>query len=346
MKPSNWIKWGAIAGVTVLLTSGCSLMKSSEIDPPPADVVVNGTQGGAVSVSAGVQGQTQTATLYLKDRNGMIAPVTMNLPKVEGIARKAMEFMVEDGASKGQLPKDFHAVLPKGTQVKGLDINMEKKLAVVDFSKEFKNYAVQDERKLLEAITWTLTGFSGIDNVQIWLDGKALTQMPNGGTPIDGLLTRTMGINLERAEGVEYGQSTPVTLYFQGETSDKTKYYVPVTRLVKRSDDKAKVVMEQLILGPTAKSKLQSVLAPTLELPKLELGADGVMNVNFTDKLLGTDKKAPSAAVQSVILSLTENAGVSKVQIKVNGNAAVTSTDNQNLSKPVTRPTGLNPIKM
>lgn len=346
MKPSYWMKWGAIAGVTVLLTSGCSLLKSGEIDPPQNEVVISDSRGDALSVSAAAQGLTQGATLYLKDRNGLIAPVTMNLPKVDGIARQALEFMVEDGASKGQLPKDFVAVLPKGTQIKGLDINKEKKMATVDFSKEFKNYAVQDERKLLEAITWTLTGFSGIDNVQIWLDGKALKEMPNGGTPIDGTLSRAMGINIERADGVEFGQSTPVTLYFQGERTDKTKYYVPVTRMVKKTDDKAKAVMEQLILGPTAKSKLKSVLAPTLEVPKLELAADGVMNVNFSDKLLGTDKKAPADSIQSVILSLTENAGVSKVQIKVNGNAAVISTDNQNYSKPVTRPTNLNQIKM
>ncbi|MDF2669729.1 MAG: germination and sporulation [Paenibacillus sp.] len=345
MKPSYWMKWGAIAGVTILLTSGCSLLKSGEIDPPQNEVVINESPGDALSVSAAAQGLTQAVTLYLKDRNGFIAPVTMNVPKVDGIARKSLEFMVEEGVSKGQLPKDFAAVLPKGTLIKGLDINKEKKLATVDFSKEFKNYAVQDERKIIEAVTWTLTSFEGVENVQIWLDGKALKEMPNGGTPLDGALTRAIGINLERAEGVEFGQSTPVTLYFQGETTDKTKYYVPVTRMVKRTDDRAKAVMEQLILGPTIKSKLQSVLAPTLELPKLET-ADGVMSVNFTDKLLGADKKAPSEAIQSVVLSLTENAGVAKVQIKVNGNAAVTSTDNQNYSKPVAKPTNVNPIKM
>ncbi len=342
MKPSYWMKWGAIAGVTVLLTSGCSLLKSSEIDPPQ-NVASTDSRGDALSVSATVQGSTQAVTLYLKDRNGFIAPVTMNVPKVVGIAQKSLEFMVEDGVSKGQLPKDFTAVLPKGTVIKPLDIR--DKTATVDFSKEFKNYAVQDERKILEAITWTLTSFEGVENVQILMDGKVLKEMPNGGTPLDGKLSRAMGINIERAEGAEFGQSTPVTLYFQSETTDKTKYYVPVTRMVKRTDDKAKAVMEQLILGPTAKSKLQSVLAPTLELPKLET-VDGVMSVNFTDKLLGAHKKAPSAGIESVVLSLTENAGVSKVQIKVNGNATVTSTDNQSYNKPVMKPTNVNAIKM
>ncbi|WP_127578690.1 GerMN domain-containing protein [Paenibacillus koleovorans] len=343
MKPSYWMKWGAIAGITVMLTSGCSLLGSNEIDPPQDETVVAGTNGDALSVSAAVQGLTQGVTMYLKDRNGFIAPVTLNLPRAEGIAKLTLESMVVDGVSKGQLPKDFTAVLPKGTQVKGIDI--KEKTAIVDFTKEFKSYAQQDERKLMEAITWTLTGFAGVDNVELRIDGVALKQMPVGGTPIDGKLSRAMGINIERADGVEFGQSTPVTLYFQSETTDKTKYYVPVTRLVKRTDDKATAVIEQLIVGPTVKSKLHSVLAPTLELPKLELGADGVMNVNFTDKLLGTDKKAPGESIQSVILSLTENA-VSKVQIKVNGNTAVQATDNQNYSKPVAKPSSVNPIKM
>src|SRR5690606_3474071 len=148
----------------------CSLLQSSEIDPPQNEVVINDSRGDAVTVGAPVQGLTQSVTVYLKDRNGFIAPVTMKLPHAEGIARQSLEFMVEEGASKGQLPKDFTAVLPKGTTIKGLDI--QNKTATVDFSKEFKNYATQDERKILEAITWTLTSFEGVENVKIWLDGK------------------------------------------------------------------------------------------------------------------------------------------------------------------------------
>lgn len=71
-----------------------------------------------------------------------------------------------------------------------------------------------------------------------------------------------------------------------------------------------------------------------------------LVTVNFSDKVLGMDKKAPAEALQAVVLSLTENTGVPKVQIEVNGDAKIASTDNQNYSKPVMKPVHLNEIKM
>lgn len=347
MRLTKWTKWVAIAGVTVALTSGCSLLKSKEseqIDPPP-NVTNTGAKGDdAVPGSATVQ-QGAQVTVYMKDKNGNVAPVTVRIPKTEAVARKTLEFMVQDGAGKEAIPAGFTGLLPKGTTVKGLDINTTTKTATVDFSKEFNAYDPADERKLLEAVTWALTGFPNVNEVRIWVEGKELKQMPQGKLPIDGALTRAMGINLERDADADFGQTTPVTLYFLAQTDSHEPYYVPVTRLIKRTDDKAKATIEQLIAGPSEKSKLSSVVAPTVELPKIE-SANGLITVNFSDTLLGPDKKAPGEALQAIVLSLTEMAGDAKVQIKVNDDVKITSTDNQTYSKPVSRPTNVNAIKM
>jgi germination protein M len=346
MKLTKWTKWAAIAGVTVLLTSGCSVLKSKEsqeIDPPQNIAGTNGKAGDAVPTSAQVQQGIQV-TMYMKDINSYVAPVTVHIPTTDAVARTTLEYMVEDGAGKNVLPAGFKGLLPKGTTVKGLDINKDKKIATVDFSKEFNNYAAADERKLLEAVTWALTGFPNVNEVRIWVEGKELKEMPVGRLPIDGSLSRAMGINLERAEGVDYGQTTPVTLYFLSQSDGGNPYYVPVTRMVKRTEDKAKATIEQLIAGPM-RNNLFSVMASTVDMPKVD-SAGGIITVNFTDTLLGPDKKAPGEALQSIVLSLTEIAGDSKVQIMVNNDAKVSSTDNQSYSKPVSRPSNVNAIKM
>lgn len=350
MKRTKWTKWAAIAGVAVLLTSGCSLLDSEEegreIDPPPQNVSdLSGSAKDAIPSSASVQQQGVQVTLYMKDRNGFVAPVTVQIPTTQAVARKTLEHMVEDGPGEALVPADFQAILPKGTKIIGLNIDQEKKIATVDFSKEFNQYNVQDERKIVEAVTWALTGFPNVNEVQIWVEGKMLKEMPQGGLPIDGALSRAIGINLERAEGTEFGQTTPVTLYFLAQTENQTKYYVPVTRMVKRTEDKAKATLEQLIAGPTQKSNLASVLAPTVDVPNIET-ADGTITVNFSEQLLGPDRKAPSEAIQAIVLSLTETAGSAKVQIKVNGDAKVSTTDNQTINKPVTRPSHVNQIKL
>lgn len=352
MKLTRWTKWAAIAGVTVLLTSGCSLLKtkeSAEIDPPQnlsgatANTTANGKAGEAIPSGTGVQQGVQI-TLYMKDKHNFVAPVTVQIPKTDAVARKTLEYMVEDGSGKGVVPAEFKGLLPKGTTIKGLDINKDKKVATVDFSNHFNNYNVNDERKILEAVTWALTGFSGVNEVRIWVEGKELKEMPKGRLPIDGSLSRAMGINLERTEGADFGQTTPVTLYFLGQTDSMHSYYVPVTRMVKRTDDKAKATIEQLIAGP-GKSSLFSVIESSVAMPKIDT-AGGIITVNFTDTLLGPDKKAPGEALQSIVLSLTEIYGDSKVQIMVNNDVKVTSTDNQSYNKPVSRPSNVNAIKL
>lgn len=355
MLQTKWIRWIAVFAVLLLVVSGFFLFNKSgepddrkSIDPPveDKDTGVNRTIPSVQTFNPINQMQV---TLYFKDRQNHVAPITMAVPKAEGVAKKALESMVEGSPAISRLPYGFSALLPKGTQIKGINILKEQKTAVVDFSKEFRNYKEEDERKIMEAVTWTLTGFPTVDNVQIWVDGKILKEMPVGKTPIDGALNRAMGINIESASGINIGQSTPVTVYFLGDNGSGYQYLVPVTRMVKRTDDRAMAALKQLIAGPdqSQKTGLFSVMAPEATVLNLKLSDNkDLITVNFSDKLLGPDQKVPSEAIQSVILSLTENTGAAKVQILINGKAQVQTTDNQKYSSPVSRPTYLNLIKL
>lgn len=350
MKSVKWIRRAAVAGMVVLLTSGCSVLGTKEhsqsIDPPPTGADANAAN--AKPVTAPVIQNPSLITVYAKDDKDFVAPVGINIEKSVDVAKKALEAMVDGNAASAQMPAGFKALIPKGTTVKSINIVKDQKLAVVDFSKAFSDYNVQDERKILEGITWTLTSFPSIEKVQLRIEGKGLTEMPQGATPLDEPLTRGMGINLEKPEGVDYGQSTPVTLYFLGQSADNYKYYVPVTRLVKRTDNIAQAVITELIAGPAAQKKgLSGVMTPGAELKQVKKAED-LITVDFSDKVLGPDKKAPADALKAVVLSLTENAGAStKVQITVNGDAKVSTDDNTSYSKPVSRPSSVNPaVKM
>lgn len=350
MAHSRLIRMAAVFGVIAMLASGCSLLKSKEsgasIDPPqnitadaPAD-----QKNGADSAAAenGLQ-----LTMYYKDANGFVAPVTLNVAKTASTAKKSLEYMVEGGPAANLLPKGFTALLPKGTQVKGLHIDENKKLAIVDFSKEFASYNAQDERKILEAVVWTLTGFPTVQKVQIRIDGNDLKEMPVHNTPIDGELTRAFGINLELPSNINIGQAAPVTVYFAAQTTDNYSYYVPVTRLVQRTNDLAKAAVEQLIKGPDSSKGLSSVIAPETALRQVNVSQDNkLVTVDLNDKLLDSNKKIPASAAQALVLSLTETTGASQVQIKVNGDSKVAGAENQSYSKPVSRPVHINPAKL
>ncbi|MEK8131304.1 GerMN domain-containing protein [Paenibacillus filicis] len=347
MKLNKPIRWAAVTGLIMVMTTGCSILETKEqskqIDPPQGGVEAKAT-GARVTVPELVN--PMSLTVYAKDERGFVAPVTVQIEKAVDTAKKALEYMVSGGPSEGRMPAGFTALLPKGTEVKGINVISDQKLAIVDFSKAFNDYNAQDERKILEAVTWTLTGYPTVEKVQIRVEGAAIKEMPVDGTPLDEPLSRTMGINLEKPESVEYGQATPVTLYFLSHNQEDYQYYVPVTRLIKRTDQVAEAVIQQLIVGPDQHKGLAAVLNAGSELLNIT-SSDEVITVNFSDKMLGPDHKAPAEALKAVVLSITENAGTGKkVQILVNGDSKVSATDNVSYAKPVSRPSMVNPNKL
>lgn len=332
-----------------LLLSGCGWFgteeTSTQIDPPQVDY-----ESGA-SIFTDVEDEEVMAepeqlapvTLYYKDAHGYVAPIGLRIPAQERIAKLALEYMVEGGPGEELLPSGFQALIPKGTTIV---TNITKAgLAIVDFSDNFTQYNPQDERKIIEAVTWALTGFKSVNQVEIWVEGKALKQMPVDGTPLDEPLTRAMGINLERDEGLNPALASAVTLYFQGQNVEDYTYYVPITRLIPYTEDLTSAAVQQLVKGPDVNSQLHRVMQDTTNILNVEQKKDTVV-VNFGANIVGSNQLVASDSLQALVLSLTELVGVPKVQIMVDGKAAIISSDHVNYTAPVSRPALVNPQKL
>ncbi|CAM3430386.1 GerMN domain-containing protein [Marinicrinis lubricantis] len=344
MKALKWKSAFILFLLSVVLLAGCSFGSDNEersIDPPPAEQ--EDQIGESTSEDAAVIENTQPVTLYFKDEQGYVAPVTMDVPQTEGIAKQALNYMVEGGPGEGQLPEGFTALIPAGTEVLGMDIR--DGLAIVDFSEYFTNYNPHDERKMLEAITWALTGFSTVDQVQIRVEGAKLAEMPMNATPLDEPLSRDMGINVERGEGVNLVKASAVTLYFQNKTEDDYTYLVPVTRMIDYTDNTAEASLNQLIQGPSADSSLASVIMPEVQVLGVKQ-QDQLVTVNFDSAILGAESAISTETLQSIILSVTESTGAEQVQIMVDGKVGVQSTDAVNYSAPVNKPAHVNKLEM
>ncbi len=346
MSRYHWIRLLVFTGLIVILAAGCSKKESQSIDPPQIDYLTD--VGRIVETMGHVESETEQkakVSLYYKDLHGYVVPLSMEVPYEEGIAKLALKHMTKGGPNENKLPHGFSALIPEGTEVIGLNILPDRKLAIVDFSKNFNLYPASDERKLLEAITWTLTSFDTIDQVQIWVDGRILKQMPNGGIPLDEPLSRAMGINIEQMDSVHLRNTSPVTLYFQNQTIDHHFYFVPVTRMVARTNHPAKAVMEQLIKGPSVSTNLLPVLISNAEVLNIEQMEDQII-LHMDLKFLDANHKAPHESVESIILSLTDTTNALKVQIMVDDHSEVYSTENVNFSLPVVRPMYINQFEM
>ena len=290
---------------------------------------------------------TTTLTLYFLDKNGYVVPVAMKVPKVEGIAQQALQFMTKGGPGEELVPEGFSAVLPPNTEMT-VNIKPEEKLARVDFSKEFTNIPAGQEKKVLEAITYTLTQFPNVEQVEITVNGYPLTEL--GDYPVTQPLKRqTLGINLELSDDAQPGQTTAVTLYFQGINQAGDSYLVPVTRLIPRVasvEEKALRTVQELIRGPREDSGLASSLMQSLKVLDVQLRDNTVvanMDEHFLSYLSLSDPTEMNPSLESLVLSLTENTGSQEVQVLVNGETAV-SVNGQPLSQHLTRPAWVNPL--
>ncbi|WP_053367313.1 GerMN domain-containing protein [Bacillus sp. FJAT-27245] len=332
--------------VSTMALSGCGLFGAEtvkKIDPPKSTAYTKDS-GLASSIKDNAAPETEDTVkteLYLIDKNGYVVSQTLNLPKTTAVATQAVKYLVENGPVSEMLPNGFRAVLPEDTDV---SVNISKDgIATVDLSKEFKNYQAQDEEKILQSITWTLTQFDSVKKVKLKMNGHELTEMPVNGTPITDTLSRESGINIDTSGVSDLMNTRPVTVYYIG-GEEGSYYYVPVTRRVSNTvANSIEAAVMELAKGPSS-SNLDSLFMSDVKLvekPKVE---NGKVTLNFNEAVYGGfDTKIVSQhLLDALVLSLTEQEGIKEVAVQVNGKAELVKEDGKMLAEPVTRPEKVN----
>ncbi|RKQ37935.1 GerMN domain-containing protein [Oceanobacillus halophilus] len=356
MEKKGVILTGAITLSLVL--SGCfqgeQSLEQEEIDPPQdAEAVDNLEETTTDKVSESATTETEegmdeeeTVTdmvpreLYLLDKNGMVAAQTLELPNTESneVATQVLEYLVDGGPVSSLLPNGFQAVFPEGTEILGLNLK-EDGTMIVDVSEEFKNYESEDEVKILEAMTFTLTQFDNVDRVQLWINGHQQDVMPVNGTPIGNGYSKADGINVVQSDVVDLLNSQAVTMYYPAEHNEN-RYYVPVTQYVEKNEENMyKSIVQTLLKGPGYDASVLHVFNMDTMLtsePKVE---DGVLNLMFSEEILKDSEQSIIAdeVMETLVRTLTEQEGVEAVNIKVENVDQLVSENGETYDKPVTR---------
>ncbi|RED64070.1 GerMN domain-containing protein [Cohnella lupini] len=317
---------------------------AESIDPPPTtqeEAWIQDTSQATIAEGEDV------VTVYLLDPNGYLAPMTLRSNQEhtspKSSAEKAIGWMTSSKELENQLPPGFKPVLPEGTKVASVTENEEEESISVDFVGPLPGIAASMERKVIESLVWTLTELPGVNKVKLSVGGKPIQSLPASGLPVDAVLTRGLGINLETADDVQINRSMGVTLYFSSQSADGEGYFVPVTRLITRQADPAKAALEQLILGPSNSPSLHAVLTSDMTIEKLTRMADTV-NVALQDSDWMPETPVPSEMMDALVLTLTEAAGVPQVQVVMNGDDALIDSEQRSYERPVTRPAYVNTL--
>lgn len=346
MKASRIILPGVCA--SILLLSACfqGEQSSIEIDPPNNAEAVNDTTGNETEeVKAEEEGseadvlETTARQLYLIDANGMVASQILELPLLESreVATQVLEYLVVDGPVTEVLPNGFRAVLPAGTEVLGVNL-LEDGTMIVDLSEEFKEYAAEDEVKILESITHTLTQFENVDRVQLWVNGHPLDEMPVNGTPIGKGYSKANGINVVLTDTIDFINSEAITMYYPV-SYQENQYYIPVTQYVEAGDEeKYESIVTSLLDGPGFLTNVLHVFNDETMLVDEPTIADGVLELTFNEAILEDSEQSIIAdeVIETLVRTLTAQDGVDAVDIKVEDREQVNNENGEAYTEPVT----------
>jgi germination protein M len=353
VKSNRIIRRNMLASVLLLLPllAACSQNKGTDsgaaaIDPPPAKV-----QDTMLQASSG-QPDSEAKdgiTVYLLDRNGYVAPMTLSTkPDAESQrspAEVAVVWMTADKQLADQLPPGFSPILPEGTKINSVKQDTNDRSITIDFAAPFPTMNPAHERKMLEALVWTMTELPGIDKLKLTVEGKTLSKLPASGIPVGAVLTRSLGINLEHAKGVQISRSMGVTLYFSARSADGEDYFVPVTRLVERKPDRARAALEQLIQGPLDTKSLKTVLTSDKISVEQLSQHENTVNVSLIDSDWEAESPVPAEMMEAMVLTMTEVTGAPQVQVMMNGSNSFLDSDQRSYAEPVSRPTAINAVK-
>ena len=283
--------------------------------------------------------ETVARQLYLVDVNGAIAPQTLELPSADSkeVASQVLQYLIKDGPVTSILPNGFQAVLPEETEVLGLNLQEDGTL-IVDVSKEFENYEAEDELKVLQSMTFTLTQFEEIDKIELWINGYPQDEMPVNGTPMTEGYSRTNGINIIATDTLDLLNSQAVTMYYPTEYNEN-RYYVPITQHIEVDElDRYSPIVQALIDGPGYELNVTDVFnAETLLMDRPRLN-DGVLELEFNDGILKDSEEGiiSDEVMETLARTLTEDSKVEAIEVRVKDKPEILNENGEVYDEPVT----------
>ena len=256
--------------------------------------------------------------IYLLDKNNYLSMTKISVNNKNEVSKAIdlIEGLTMNGKKKDIIPNGFRSLLPEGTKV--LNIKLDKEILTIDFSSQFNMINVEDEKKVIEALTYTLTSINGIDKIAIYVDGKKLTNLPNSKIKLPDYLDKDYGIN-KKYEFSSLSDIDSYTVYYVFNDNNAV-YYTPVTKYVNnQKQDKVKIIIDELASSLLYESNLMSYLDANVRLLDYELN-DEVVRLNFNEFILSdiTNNLILEEVVYTVGLSLLQELNVDEVIFEVN----------------------------
>lgn len=283
-----------------------------------------------------------TVTLFYQDGEGYIVPVTRSLAKQEGIARASILALVDSSTIREELVHyGLYPIFPEGTEVRG--INIKDGIATIDFNEKVLDYAhAADERNIVAATVYTLTGFETINGVRIIVNGESKGELKFG-SDTAGILNRSNVLVNGKAANLA-GGTEKVDIYLFRKANSEYTYLVPVSMEETAETDRdipSRII--QLLSGGEYGGGLSTEVPAGVSLLESSM-KDGTLTLDLSAELENYGGGAREDGILKQLLhSMKQVRGVSRVQILVDGERA-NLPEGTDASRPLPVPAEINRV--
>ena len=249
-------------------------------------------------------------SVVFKDSDNDLIPISVNFHselELEEEIRNKIDLMKSDE----MIQYGLYPVISKDLEVQS--VNLKDHVLTVSFNDQL--VANQDAMDILEALTYVMTDYDDVERVNLQINEKNVSYIPNSTIPLSSL-TKSLGLNNFEETSAFLHQTVPVMVYHQ-KTIEQYSYYVPTTMRVDENEPLTKQV--QTILS-YVQGKIHLLDA------KLD---NGVLTVDLDSNILLDNEKIDQTLEDLIVLSLSSLKDVKDVEIKINGEDVRTKQSSQ-----------------
>ena len=226
------------------------------------------------------------------------------------LIKEIIESLTIDSKKSSYVREGFKAIIPSNTKI--LDMKLEQEILTINFSKELLNVSKDNEKKMLEAIIYSLTELPEIKKICIFVEGEQLTKLPNSNQKLPLYLDRNYGVNkVYNFDSIK--DTSKTTVYYLSKYNDYY-YYVPVTKVSNENIEKAEIIIKELKSTPIYHTNLISYLAASTNLSNYEL-LENSISLSFDNNLIANinDKEMLEEVKYSIALSMKDSYDIDEV---------------------------------
>jgi len=179
---------GGLGAVPTTPPSAAPSIDAGPPDETPAPTASPSPTGSAGSPSPSTSAETMVIRAYyvLEGDPGVegLVPTLRVVPKTTGVARAAMEALLDSDKVRDKYPQ-ISTAIPSGTKL--LDVSIKNGVATVDLSRDFESGGGSASAYFrLGQVVYTLTQFSTVRSVLFQVEGETVTTFGPEGIVLEG----------------------------------------------------------------------------------------------------------------------------------------------------------------